>query len=129
MTPATGEMSPVAGVIGDHGKSRRRQVSLLDEAAWRAACAELDTELIWTIRRSNVLVSNLDLEALIGRKIQLGSAVVEVVGEVVPCHVMDAAKKGLKHALKPNCRGGVYGRVIESGQVHVGDKITVHSSQ
>ena len=123
------EMSPLEGVIGDHGKSSRRQVSLLDEAAWRAACAELDVELEWTTRRSNVLVSNLDLQALVGRKIQLGSAVVEVIGEVVPCHVMDAAKQGLKAVLKPQWRGGVYGRVIESGQVHVGDKIIIHSSQ
>jgi len=123
------EMSPVEGVIGDHGKSSRRQVSLLDEAAWRAACAELDAELEWTTRRSNVLVSNLDLQALVGRKIQLGSAVVEVIGEVVPCHVMDAAKQGLKAVLKPQWRGGVYGRVIEAGQVNVGDKITIHSSQ
>ena len=122
-------MSPLEGVIGDHGNSSRRQVSLLDEAAWRAACAELDAELEWTTRRSNVLVSNLDLQALVGRKIQLGSAVVEVIGEVVPCHVMDAAKQGLKAVLKPQYRGGVYGRVIESGQVHMGDKITIHSSQ
>ena len=123
------EISPLEGVFGDHGKSSRRQVSLLDEAAWRAACAELDVELEWTTRRSNVLVSNLDLQALVGRKIQLGSAVVEVIGEVVPCHVMDAAKQGLKAVLKPQWRGGVYGRVIESGQVHVGDKIIIHSSQ
>ena len=123
------EMSPLEGVIGDHGKSSRRQVSLLDEAAWGVACAELDAELEWTTRRSNVLVSNLDLQALVGRKIQLGSAVVEVIGEVVPCHVMDAAKQGLKAVLKPQWRGGVYGRVIDSGQVHVGDKITIHSSQ
>ena len=123
------ELSPQAGVIGDHGTSRRRQVSLLDEDSWNAACIEVDEALNWTTRRSNVLVSGLDLQNLVGSQIRLGSALVEVMGEVVPCHVMDAAKKGLKHALKPDWRGGVYGRVIESGQVHVGDKITVHSSQ
>ena len=116
-------------MIGDHGTSRRRQVSLLDEDSWNAACIEVDEALNWTTRRSNVLVSGLDLQNLVGSQIRLGSALVEVMGEVVPCHVMDAAKKGLKHALKPDWRGGVYGRVIESGQVHVGDKITVHSSQ
>ncbi len=83
----------------------------------------------WTERRSNVLVSGLDLQALVGSQIRLGSALVEVRGEVVPCHVMDAAKKGLKRALKLEWRGGVYGRVVESGQVHVGDKITIQSSQ
>ena len=123
------ELSPQAGVIGDHGTSRHRQVSLLDEDSWNAACIEVDEALNWTTRRSNVLVSGLDLQNLVGSQIRLGSALVEVMGEVVPCHVMDAAKKGLKDALKPDWRGGVYGRVIESGQVHVGDKITVHSSQ
>ena len=123
------DLSPQAGVIGDHGTSRRRQVSLLDEDSWNAACIEVDEALNWTTRRSNVLVSGLDLQILVGSQIRLGSALVEVMGEVVPCHVMDAANKGLKHALKPDWRGGVYGRVIESGQVHVGDKITVHSSQ
>ena len=123
------ELSPQAGVMGDHGTSRHRQVSLLDEDSWNAACIEVDEALNWTTRRSNVLVSGLDLQHLVGSQIRLGSALVEVMGEVVPCHVMDAAKKGLKDALKPDWRGGVYGRVIESGQVHVGDKITVHSSQ
>ena len=122
-------LSPQAGVIGDHGTSRRRQISLLDEARWDAACTEVGEELDWTTRRSNVLVSGLDLQALVGSHIRLGSALVEVMGEVVPCHVMDAAKKGLKRALKSEWRGGVYGRVIESGQVHVGDAITIHSSQ
>ena len=123
------ELSPQAGVIGDHGTSRHRQVSLLDEDSWNAACIEVDEALNWTTRRSNVLVSGLDLQILVGSQIRLGSALVEVMGEVVPCHVMDAAKEGLKHALKPDWRGGVYGRVIESGQVHVGDNITIHSSQ
>ena len=123
------EMSPEEGVIGDHGTSRRRQVSLLDEVAWNAACSEAGTDLDWTTRRSNVLVSNLNLQALVGSQIHLGSALVEVMGEVVPCHVMDAAHKGLKHALNPEWRGGVYGRIIDAGIVNVGDQITVHSSQ
>ena len=123
------ELSPKTGVVGDHGTSRRRQVSLLDEAAWNAACAEIGVEMDWTTRRSNVLVSNLNLQALVGSQIHLGSALVEIIGEVVPCHVMDAAKEGLKHALKPKWRGGVYGRIIRKGQVKVGDQITVHSSQ
>ena len=123
------EMSPDEGVIGDHGLSLRRQVSLLDEAAWNAACVEVGTDLDWTTRRSNVLVSNLNLQALVGSQIHLGSALVEVIGEVVPCHVMDAAHSGLKHALMPEWRGGVYGRIIGAGQVSVGDQITIHSSQ
>lgn len=123
------EMAPEAGIIGDHCSSRRRQVSLLDVAAWGAACTELGVDLEWTARRSNILVSGLNLQTLVGSRIQLGSAIVEIIGEVVPCHVMDSAKNGLKSALKPEWRGGVYGRVVVPGKVEVGDLITIYSSQ
>ena len=122
-------LTPENGVMGDHGTSQRRQVTLLDEAAWQTACAEIGAELDWTTRRSNILVSNLGLQELVGRQIRVGNALIEIIGEVVPCHVMDAAQKGLKNALKPEWRGGVYGRIITTGQVNAGDKITIHSSQ
>ena len=117
-------LTPENGVMGDHGTSQRRQVTLLDEAAWQTACSEVGTELDWTTRRSNILVSNLDLQELVGRQILVGNALVEIIGEVVPCHVMDAAQKGLKDALKPEWRGGVYGRIIQSGTVHIDDPIS-----
>ena len=82
-------LTPENGVMGDHGTSQRRQVTLLDEAAWQTACSELGTELDWTARRANILVSNLDLQELVGRQILVGNALVEIIGEVVPCHVMD----------------------------------------
>lgn len=122
-------LTPRDGVIGDHGTSKRRQVTLLDATAWQAACAEVDSELDWTTRRSNILVSNLNLKDLVGVQIRIGSALVEIIGEVVPCHVMDHAHDGLKLALKPEWRGGVYGRIITTGQVSVGDNIAIHSSQ
>ena len=122
-------VTPTDGVIGDHGTSKRRQVSLLDVTAWKTACSEIGVELDWTTRRSNILVSNLDLKELVGIQIRIGSALVEIIGEVVPCHVMDGAHDGLKRALKPEWRGGVYGRIIATGQVNIGDKITIYSSQ
>ena len=122
-------LTPTDGVIGDHGTSKRRQVSLLDATAWQTACSEIGVELDWTTRRSNILVSNQDLKELVGIQIRIGSALVEIIGEVVPCHVMDSAHDGLKRVLKPEWRGGVYGRIVATGQVCVGDKITIHSSQ
>ena len=122
-------LTPTDGVIGDHGTSKRRQVSLLDVTAWQTACTEIGVELDWTARRSNILVSNPSLKELVGIQIRIGSALVEIIGEVVPCHVMDSAHEGLKRALKPEWRGGVYGRIITTGQVSVGDNIAIHSSQ
>ena len=125
-------LTPENGVIGAHGTSKRRQVSLLDVAAWQAACSEAGTTLPWTTRRSNILVQieGTDLQSLVGRSIQLGTAHVEVLGEVTPCHFMDAAHDGLKDALASDWRGGVYARIIESGVVTPNDVISqIHSSQ
>ena len=123
-------LTPENGVIGDHGTSQRRQVTLLDEENWIAACEEIATRLPWTARRANILVKGLDLPKLVGQRVRVGTALVEVIGEVDPCYVMDAAQNGLKDALKPDWRGGVYARVIESGIVASDDKISqIHSSQ
>ena len=123
-------LTPENGVIGDHGTSKNRQVTLLDEANWVAACEEISAELPWTTRRANILVQGLDLPKLVDQRVRVGTALVEVIGEVDPCYVMDAAQHGLKDALKPDWRGGVYARVIESGIVASGDKISqIHSSQ
>ncbi len=123
-------LTPENGVIGDHGTSKRRQVSLLDVAAWQAACSETGATLPWTTRRSNILVQCDDLQSLVGKSIQLGTAHVQVLGEVTPCHFMDAAHDGLKDALASDWRGGVYARIIESGVVTPNDVISqIHSSQ
>ena len=123
-------LTPENGVIGDHGTSKNRQVTLLDEANWIAACEEISTKLPWTARRANILVQGIDLPKLVEQRVWVGTALVEVIGEVDPCYVMDAAQNGLKDALKTDWRGGVYARVIESGVVAPDDKISqIHSSQ
>ena len=116
-------LTPDDGVIGDYGTSNNRQVTLLDEANWITACAEIAAELPWTVRRANILVQGIDLPKLVEQRVRVGTALVEVIGEVDPCYVMDAAQTGLKDALKPDWRGGVYARVIESGIVTQDGKI------
>ena len=117
-------LSRKEGVIGDHGTSRKRQVSLLDEVAWNVACESVGHDLPWTVRRANILIQGIDLPGLVGQTVRLGSTEIEILGEVTPCHLMDAVKNGLKDALVPEWRGGVYGRVIESGGIQIGDKIS-----
>ncbi len=118
------DLSTSGGVIGDHGTSLKRQVSFLDEAAWNHVCDTIGHDMPWTFRRSNILVQGIDLPTLIGTKVRLGTAVIEVLGEVTPCNQMEDVQRGLKDALTPNLRGGVYGRVIKTGKVHNGAKIS-----
>ncbi len=113
------------GLEGDQPRHINRQVTLLSLEAWEAATAELGEELPPCTRRANVILSGVDLAPTIGKRIQIGAVRVEVRGETKPCHVMDAARQGLKDALTPNLRAGVYGAVLEGGRVVVGDAVRV----
>lgn len=119
------ELTPNQGVLGDHCTNRKRQVTLLDEAAWHEACEEAGCEgLEWTTRRAQVLVEGIQLDSLIGSTIGLGTAMVEVLGEVDPCWQMEEAAAGLEAAMVADCRGGVYCRIISSGVVLCGDSLS-----
>ena len=48
-----------------------------------------------------------------------------VHGETDPCELMDRVAPGLKVALTPDRRAGVFGAVIEGGAIAVGDTVTV----
>lgn len=120
------EVTPEDGVIGDHGTSSRRQVTLLNEASWRAALAEIDREAPWTTRRANILVTGADLaSALKGGQVIIGAVKLAINGETVPCDLMDSQVSGLSNALVPEVRGGVYGQVITGGTIAVGDELEV----
>ena len=109
------------GVEGNVRKSRRRRVTVIAAEAWAAACRDLDADLPWTLRRSNLLVEGLDLPREPGARLRIGEVVLEVTQEVDPCEVMDRQHPGLKAALTPDWRGGVGCSVIEGGRVTVGD--------
>ncbi|MBI1353739.1 MAG: MOSC domain-containing protein [Acidobacteria bacterium] len=114
-----------AGLTGDHAGGGNRQVTLLDATAWEAACAELGRELSPGARRANLVTSGVDLAVAIGRGLRIGGCLIRVVAETRPCRLMDDAAQGLQRALDPDCRGGVYGRVLEGGEIAVGAVVEV----
>jgi MOSC domain-containing protein YiiM len=113
------------GLDGDQERAFKRQVTLLSLEAWQQATAELGAELPPCARRANVVISGVDLSTTVGKHIQIGNVRMEIHGETLPCHLMDAAKQGLKDALAPNMRAGVYGAVLEGGRVAVGDAVAI----
>jgi MOSC domain-containing protein YiiM len=120
-------MLEVDGPVGGAPReSLQRSVTLLDAAAWEAATAECGPEaLSWHARRANILVTGVDLGPCIGRSLEVGPAVIEILGETDPCSQMEAARPGLREALAPACRGGVFGRVRRGGMVRPGDPVRV----
>ena len=117
-----------AGVDGDaRGRLRGRQVTVLTQESWDAACQDLGREVPWTTRRANILIEGLDLADSAGRTLVIGEATFAITGETDPCQRMDEQAQGLTAALTPDWRGGVTCRVIQAGAVKVGDGVEMDS--
>lgn len=114
------------GVDGDHFTGGgARQITLIDRASWKAACGEIGADLDPALRRANVLVEGVELRNSIGKTLQLGEVRVRVVGETEPCGLMEKTHAGLLRALVPECRGGVYGEILDNGTLSVGDAVNL----
>lgn len=111
------------GMQGSVGRSRRRQITLITRESWEEAASEIGNNPGPAARRANILVSGIDLAETRGRVLLVGSCRIAIGGELRPCERMDEAAAGLRGALEPNWRGGVFGQVIEGGVVRVGDRV------
>lgn len=124
------------GVQGDYrgavpsGKSGRRQVSLIEAESWNAAMAELGLAgaeaLPWHVRRANLLVEGLRLPREAGKVIAIGPSLrIEVTVECDPCSRMEEISPGLQAALAPDWRGGLLGKVLDDGEIAIGDEVRI----
>jgi MOSC domain-containing protein YiiM len=118
---AEAELVAGGGVRGSADQGGKRQITIVDEAAWRAATAEAGGHIDPSKRRGNVLLRGVDLRNSRGRMLRLGECTVRIHGETRPCERMDEALPGLREALKSDWRGGVYGEIVDGGTIRVGD--------
>jgi len=127
---AAAEVTAERGVEGEfRGGPGPRQVTLLAEESWAAACEALGAQLPWTTRRANLLVRGVDLVGTVGKRIRVGGALLEITEETAPCRVMDLQHEGLRLALSPEWRGGVCARVVEGAMLSVGDPVAVEPAE
>jgi MOSC domain-containing protein YiiM len=72
--------------------------------------------------RENITVAGEDVQAWeIGRQVRAGEAVFEITMVCDPCHRMDELRDGLRAKLEG--KRGMLARVVESGEVAVGDSV------
>jgi len=119
-------VSVTAGVVGDiRGTIEDRQVTLIFREDWEAACAALGRDLPWVTRRANLFVDGLKDFKRVGARLKVGSALLEVTEENPPCRLMDILAEGLRVALQPDWRAGVACRVLQDGEIALGDPVAV----
>lgn len=129
----TGRISIERGLEGDHKgpKFPRRQITVLAKEAWEQALSQLKdadggpVRLPWTTRRANLLVEGIGLPKARGAILRIGPVRLEVTNPTQPCNRMEEAFPGLLKALHPDWRGGVTCRVLESGDVKIGDDVEI----
>ena len=129
MDPRTSaELVAGKGIAGNADRGRR-EVTLLEREVWDALMRELGATAGPETRRANILVEGLALKESRGRVLRVGSARLQILGEVKPCERMEEAVPGLRAAMRPEWRGGAFAKVLAEGTVSVGDEIEWEASE
>jgi MOSC domain-containing protein YiiM len=115
------------GLEGDRTatkKGSKRQVTLIMSEHIEATAMILGKESIDPgLLRRNIVTRGINLMALKDRKFRLGKAVLELTG---PCHPCSRMEENLGHGGYTAMRGhgGWCARILEGGEVKVGDEIS-----
>jgi MOSC domain-containing protein YiiM len=114
------------GIEGDHYRTLRngpRQVTLIAAEDLAAAASCLGLPAVGPeLTRRNVMTRGVNLTALKDRRFRLGGALLEGSGTCDPCGLMERLLgPGGFNALRG--RGGITARVLEDGEVRVGDAV------
>ena len=112
-----------AGIVGNANQGGWRQVTIIAAADWDRAVEALGAAVDPGERRANLLVSGVALAHTRGRVLRVGGTRLRVRGETRPCERMDDAAPGLRAALDPDWRGGVFAEVLDDGRISVGDPV------
>jgi MOSC domain-containing protein YiiM len=109
------------GIEGSVGRSKRRQVTLIEREVWDDLMREVGGNIDPAARRANIMLSGIRLEETRGRILRIGGTRIVIGGETTPCERMEEACPGLQEAMRPHWRGGAFGQILTTGLVAIGD--------
>jgi MOSC domain-containing protein YiiM len=115
------------GIVGNADQGGRRQVTIIERETWATMMAELDADLDPAARRANLMVSGVPLAGSRERILRVGGCRIRIMGETRPCEQMDDALAGLRRAMARPWRGGVFGVVLDDGEIRVGDDVQLEA--
>jgi MOSC domain-containing protein YiiM len=113
------------GLEGNANQGGKRQVTILSREVWEQVTAALPGAPAPIARRANLLVSGVDLRHARGKVLRVGAHRIRIFGETRPCERMEEAAPGLQAGLGAPWAGGVFGEVLDDGEIRVGDNVAV----
>ena len=116
------------GILGDryHG-TRHRHVTVQSAEALRAATEAFGSTVPADLTRRNLTIDGGDVPTAPGSLIRVGEVLLEVVRVAAPCKLLDdTIGRGAQEALRR--RGGAVCRVLEGGEIAVGDRVDVDAA-
>jgi MOSC domain-containing protein YiiM len=114
-----------AGIVGNADQGGWRQVTIIERERWDRLMSDIDGDLDPVARRANLLIRGVELRNCRGARLRVGSCTIELRGETMPCERMDEALPGLQQLMRSDWGGGAFGRVIEGGEIRVGDVVVL----
>ena len=122
---------PDRGLADDHAARRsggRRQVTLMQSEHLPAIGALARCAPKPDLLRRNLVVSGINLRALVGRRFRVGAALFEGTGDCPPCRAMEAAL-GFGGPDAMAGMGGVTARVLQGGWIRLGDPVQPYNQR
>ena len=126
-TPNSAILIAGRGIEGDRYQTSHngaRQATLIAAESLIAIASYLGrSEVPPDLLRRNFVTVGMNLVALKGRRFRLGAALLEYSGDCAPCSRMEAALgPGGYNAVRGH--GGITARIIEGGDVNIGDAVS-----
>ena len=117
------------GLAGDHRAGTpgsKRQVTLIQREHLAAVAALLGRATVDpALARRNLVISGINLLALLDQQFKIGGVLLEGTGPCEPCSRMETNfGPGGYNAMRGH--GGITARLLGGGEISIGDPVTVH---